>query len=1261
MTWQLVKDILYGGNVSGNMLLVPDSLAIDPYIPNRVYYSDWGNGFYRSEVEPGVNTALGVYTYQEIIEGEPFDIRFVALDSDKYVTTGYAGSSDISVNKGNISSTLADNFINGVDKRTVTISNTTGYVLICATDTVNQSIYGQATVFVLPETVAPAAIADLIGLAGSTTDQIILRWTAVGDDGYVKDIDGGKYTVKFTTTATDTWSDAQYEVTWATTTSPGNSEVKTITGLIGYNNAHYFWIKTADKRLNWSDLSNKTTAYSPANIPGTGPYTVNRTSITANWLPNGNPNETEYCCERSTSANFVPKVSSGWTTNISTNSESLSMNTTYYFQVKSRNNNGVETLWQSLGSTKTLSVPNTPANLAQYVGNWIDLTFSSKTNYNIIRATFTQSDPAAENTLRYTIEFSTHQTFSYKYITYTSPLLTQGATNYVTSLLPDGTWYWRVWTTNNYGYTSSISTANDGDIAFIIDTVSPPVNEPPNAPSNLSQYTTFYQVIDFGSWIKYQTLIATFTQNDPNSGDTVKFTIQYSTHSDFQYNYISYTSELCLQDATNYVNSQLLPEGTWYWRVWSTDNSDLEGSISTANTGGHAFRIDTSPPANISIEIYASYTTSITVTTNGTDALSGLHTQPYYVEISSVSPFSAFANSGWIGETSTTFTNLSIDSTYWFGVKVRDTVLNESDGSVVSTHTQTLSTEVPAADIVAVYVTSITMHINTDANLPEALYSVKVTSTNGVDQYLQSSYTLGTIAVYQTTTTWGDSIPVKGLLKNTTYSIRVNSFGNEYSSAVSTSTLADTPHSIIAAVYGKEFNSQKGYIQLEWNNNDNPIGTVYELWYASVTPPILYMLCGTTTNISYTDDNLDDETTYYYKLRAKNYSNIHTEFTPVVSVYTPDRTAPATPTNFVTNAGDEFVDISWTANTDPDIKEYRIYRSTSGTGYMVLTTVSHPKTTYQDKGLSNNVFYYYRLTAVDIIGNESYWMEKTTLPMRPRGIYVPVDVSTTIVKVNSVGLTIEVGIDKGTFGIPVYISINDDPINNPEKVNVDNLKEANKKKDTEPGAYRVKHFQSELNVELNAYNVYGSTVEIVGGKLIKITLPYTDKNNDGILDHTWPEVYEDTLGIYLLIENGNKSEWKLAQGEQIVNMMNNSVTVSVTHLSVYGFVGKSMSYTDVAKVIVFPNPCKPGSGDMFDSDFIVFGRMPEQSTIKIFTISGESVVTLKYPDGNNPCDKGMYKWYMKNDANEEVASGVYIYLVTNNKGKKKTGRIGIVR
>lgn len=101
-----------------------------------------------------------------------------------------------------------------------------------------------------------------------------------------------------------------------------------------------------------------------------------------------------------------------------------------------------------------------------------------------------------------------------------------------------------------------------------------------------------------------------------------------------------------------------------------------------------------------------------------------------------------------------------------------------------------------------------------------------------------------------------------------------------------------------------------------------------------------------------------------------------THFTVFGAVVPADSTAPSAPTGLAAaSASSTSVSLSWTANTDTDLLEYEIYRSTTSgftpSSATQINTSSVTTNSYTDTGLTTGTKYYYRVTAADTSGNES--------------------------------------------------------------------------------------------------------------------------------------------------------------------------------------------------------------------------------------------------------------------------------------------------
>ncbi|NWF77082.1 MAG: fibronectin type III domain-containing protein [Chloroflexi bacterium] len=79
----------------------------------------------------------------------------------------------------------------------------------------------------------------------------------------------------------------------------------------------------------------------------------------------------------------------------------------------------------------------------------------------------------------------------------------------------------------------------------------------------------------------------------------------------------------------------------------------------------------------------------------------------------------------------------------------------------------------------------------------------------------------------------------------------------------------------------------------------------------------------------------------------------------------------------VTAVSSSQLNLSWNANTEPDLKNYRVYRSTtSGSNYTLIG--SPAVNSYSDTGLAAATTYYYVVSAVDTSGNEGLKSEEAS-------------------------------------------------------------------------------------------------------------------------------------------------------------------------------------------------------------------------------------------------------------------------------------------
>ena len=152
----------------------------------------------------------------------------------------------------------------------------------------------------------------------------------------------------------------------------------------------------------------------------------------------------------------------------------------------------------------------------------------------------------------------------------------------------------------------------------------------------------------------------------------------------------------------------------------------------------------------------------------------------------------------------------------------------------------------------------------------------------------------------------------------------------------------------------------------------------------------------------------------------------------------------------------------------------------------------------------------------------------------------------------------------------------------------------------------------------------------------KITIPYS------------AAIMEDRAkGLRIFWMNPDTKKWELVGG--IVDTTNHTVTVEVTHLSIFRVA--ILVRIPPQNIIVYPNPTKEG--------WITFTRLTERVSVRIFNMAGELVYGEQEHTAN---DKAEWTWDCKNNDGEKVASGVYIYTIQDSvSGHIEQGKFGVIK
>jgi len=190
--------------------------------------------------------------------------------------------------------------------------------------------------------------------------------------------------------------------------------------------------------------------------------------------------------------------------------------------------------------------------------------------------------------------------------------------------------------------------------------------------------------------------------------------------------------------------------------------------------------------------------------------------------------------------------------------------------------------------------------------------------------------------------------------------------------------------------------------------------------------------------------------------------------------------------------------------------------------------------------------------------------------------------------------------------------------------------------------------------EFSAFMNDGSSYSNNFNDYVTVEMPYTDDDNNNIVDGT--NISVDDLKVLRLDET--KEEWQVVSdgGENKVDKINKIVKAQVKHFSIYT-IGKAIS-SNLDNIKVYPNPINFSRSVR---NTLKFGNLPRNPDITIYNISGRLVRKLTFGTASNDGTSGKVEWDGKNEEGDSVEMGLYIYIIKDENGDKKTGRFGVIK
>ena len=232
-------------------------------------------------------------------------------------------------------------------------------------------------------------------------------------------------------------------------------------------------------------------------------------------------------------------------------------------------------------------------------------------------------------------------------------------------------------------------------------------------------------------------------------------------------------------------------------------------------------------------------------------------------------------------------------------------------------------------------------------------------------------------------------LELNGLQPETTYIYRVCAYdkmGNrgEVSDEISVATLIDVTAPVVtylgpaSSKYGDSINLSAAIY-----DNVTVVSVVFQVSKDKTNWTDIQSFNENYSNdvsVSHTYDTSDMEEGYiYFRCIATDYKGNVSSGAPVNEYYI-DHTAPLKPSNVEAVATASYVDLKWAKGMEEDVRYFNIYRSIDGGAFSKIAG-SYMYLNYRDTNVQNTSTYKYRISAVDIAGNESEFYETSSISL----------------------------------------------------------------------------------------------------------------------------------------------------------------------------------------------------------------------------------------------------------------------------------------